>query len=288
MNDPHVVALFYNIKHKKSVDYSKAEPLEREKEDFTIKIENDKACFTMKAHYATEEEARKAVEEYIQVWELDAALQEGPNAFTLEFSCPKIEDRNPLPVRRAPGDIEATYAYSPQPRMEGKLCVTHLYSSYPPPPSGMKITPDVRSMYDRLMGHLSDKEPLASMAYFCLTVLEASTGDRCKKAKDAEHKRSKGEMYGVELASVVCPRVVPSRRATAAEMYRIELAVLKKTGHLSSVKGARKASGQETLKDPEDRFLKEAIKALIHRAAEVAYGPVSRLPEIKLTDLLKC
>ena len=160
--------------------------------------------------------------------------------------------------------------------------------SYPSPPSGLKITPDVKSMYDRLMRYLSGKEPLASMAYFCLTVLEISTRDRCKKAKDAGPKSSKGEIYRVELASVVCPQVVPTWRATAAEMYGIERAVLNKIGHLSSKKGARKADGQEALTDPEARFLKEAIKALIHRAAEVAYGPVSRLPEIKLTDLLKC
>ena len=74
MNDPHVVALFYNVKHKKSVDYSEAKPLKRDEEKFTITIANDKACFTMKAHCATEEKAREAVEEYIQVWELDAAL----------------------------------------------------------------------------------------------------------------------------------------------------------------------------------------------------------------------
>ena len=281
MNDPHVVALFYKVKHSALIDYREEEPLEHEEKDFTITIANDKACFTMKAHYATEEEAREAVEEYIQPWEIHAGLRRGPDRFKLVYQRPQIEYQNAEIGHHMvhAGRVSWTFTV---PAAAGIVT-----ASYPPPPSGMKITPDVRSMYDRLMGHLSDKEPLASMAYFCLTVLEASTGDRCKKAKDAEHKRSKGEMYGVELASVVCPRVVPSRRATAAEMYRIELAVLKKIGHLSSVKGARKASGQETLKDPEDRFLKEAIKALIHRAAEVAYGPVSRLPEIKLTDLPK-
>ena len=85
MNDPHVVALFYNVKHSAAVDYSEAKPLEHKEEKFKITIANDKACFTMKAHYATEEKALAAVEEYIQAWELDAALQAGPNAFTLEF-----------------------------------------------------------------------------------------------------------------------------------------------------------------------------------------------------------
>ena len=158
MNDPHVVALLYNVKHKKSVDYSKAEPLEREEEDFTIKVENDKACFTMKAPPATEEEAREAVKDYIEAWEIHAALQRGLNAFTLEFADSKIEDR--------PGDTVAPNAHSPHPMSEAELCVTHPYSSYPSPPSGMKIDADVRSMFDRWAGHHLEKEPLASMAYF--------------------------------------------------------------------------------------------------------------------------
>ena len=103
MNDPHVVALFYNVKHSSSVDSSEMEPLKHEEEKFTITIENDKACFTMKADYATEEEAREAVKEYIQVWEIHAALQRGPNAFTLEFSHSEIEDRKPTPA--APGEL---------------------------------------------------------------------------------------------------------------------------------------------------------------------------------------
>ena len=268
MNDPHGVALFYNIKHKKSVDYSKAEPLEREEEDFTIKIENDKACFTMKARYATEEEARKAVEEYIEVWELAAALDEGPNAFALEFTPPDMEDRNPLPVRPAPGDIRATYAYAPQPRMEGKLCVTHPYSSYPSPPSGMKITPDVKSMYDRLMGYLSGKERLPSMAYFCLDVLRGSTRYYSSNKKTGPDDK-------------------------AVEMYRIERAVIKKIVRLSSNKGgpaARKAAGiNYPLTPKETCFLEEAVKAMILRAAEVAQDPKNESrAEIKLSNLPQC
>ena len=286
MNDPHVVALFYNIEHPASVVYREEEPRDYKEENFSVRIENKKVCFTMKAHYATEEEARKAVEEYIQIWEIHAGLRRGPRVFKLVYWKPKIEYRNVESGHHvgAPNPVFWQFTTS-QP-------TGTLTTSYPPPPqSGMKITPDVKSMYDRLMGHIlgkePGKEPLASMAYFCLTVLEISARDRCKKAKDAGPKSSKGEMYGVELASVVCPQVVPTWRATAAEMYGIERAVLKKIGYLSSEKGARKAGGQEALKDPEDRFLKEAIKALIYRAAEVAYGPVSRLPEIKLTDLPK-
>ena len=255
MNDPHVVALFHNVKHSASVDHSEAKPLEHEGKDFTITIENDKARFTMKAHYATEEEARKAVEEYIEVWEFDAALQEGPNAFTLEFDDLHIEDRQPQ------AGMGGIYVSIPAPSATLRPRAMPIKNPYPSPPSGLKITPDVQSMFDRLMGSRLCKEPLPSMAYFCLNVLEAST--RARKG----------------------------RRGAAVKQYGIDRAVLDKIGDLSSEKGgtqARKAAGiGRPLKDPEDRFLKEAIKALIYRAAEVAYGPVSRLPEIKLTDLPK-
>ena len=95
MNDPHVVALFYNIKHDASVVYSKAKSLNREEKEFRIRIENENVTFTMKKHYATETEAREVVEEYICVWELDAALRMGPNAFKLQFERVQIEDQRP-------------------------------------------------------------------------------------------------------------------------------------------------------------------------------------------------
>ena len=285
MNDPHVVALSYNVKPSASVDYREAKPRDYEEGNFSVRIEDQKVCFTMKTHYATEEEALEAVREYIELWEFATGLERGPDKFKLVYQEPNIVDRRPSAKSDDFADVSGAFR-SPAGALSAGISSLSQYP--PPPPSGLKITPDVRSMYDRLMGHRSGKEPLASMAYFCLTVLEISTRDRCKKAKDAGPKSSKGEKYGVELASVVCPQVVPTWRAKAAEMYGIERAVLNKIGHLSSKKGARKADGQEALTDPEARFLKEAIKALIHRAAEVAYGPVSRLPEIKLTDFLKC
>ena len=263
MNDPHVVALFYNVKHSASVDYSEAKPLKHEEEEFTITIENDKACFTMKADYATGQEAREAVKDYIEAWEIRAALQKSrPNAFTLEFSHPEIEDRKPTPAALGKLAIGIT-ATSGVSTLSIGLVVKSRYSSYPSPPSGMKITPDVRSMFARWDGYCSRKEPLASMAYFCLTILEKSTG---------------------------APR--RSRRQAAAGQYRIDQAVLGQIGNLSSEKGdtqARKADGiGRPLTSSETHFLKEAIKALILRASEVAHDPNESRAEIKLSDLPQC
>ncbi len=38
MNDPHVVALFYNVDHGQSVDYQKAEPRDYEEDNFSIRV----------------------------------------------------------------------------------------------------------------------------------------------------------------------------------------------------------------------------------------------------------
>ena len=99
MNDPHVVALFYRIGHGDSVDYSKTPPLFCEERAFRLEVKDKRVRFEFKEHYATEDEARNAVEDYIGVWEFSACLENGLDSFRLNFERVQIEDRNPpLPV----------------------------------------------------------------------------------------------------------------------------------------------------------------------------------------------
>ena len=97
MNDPHVVALIYGIKHDDSVDYEEAEPFVREEPTFRLEVKDKKARFELKDHYAEESVARESIEEYIHVWEFDACLNNGPGSFKLRFDESEIEDRNPTP-----------------------------------------------------------------------------------------------------------------------------------------------------------------------------------------------
>ena len=249
MNDPHVVALFYSIGHGRSVDYREAKPLDHEEEEFSIHIVDGTVRFTMKAHYATEEAAQEAVREYIERWEFDVALREGPDTFKLKLDRAQIEDRRPSPGM-ASGSVSATV-----PAPEVRVRATSLIQ-YPPSPPELTITPDVQSMHDRLMDYRLGKEPLPSMAYFCLTVLEESTG------------------------------AANNKRSLAAKKYGIEKAVLDEIGKLSTKKGgpqARKAPGTaHDLTSSETCFLEKAIKVLIRRAAEVGYDPHKSRGEIKL------
>ena len=45
--------------------------------------------------------------------------------------------------------------------------------NYPPAPAGFEVSPDVETMWYRYDGYRRRREPLASMAYMCLTVLIA-------------------------------------------------------------------------------------------------------------------
>ena len=57
----------------------------------------------------------------------------------------------------------------------GSVSLTVVKPSYPSPPSGQTLNaddPDVATMYDRLSGYYAKREPLPSMAYFCLTMLK--------------------------------------------------------------------------------------------------------------------
>ena len=47
MNDPHVVALNYVIRHNDSIDYSQAEPLCRDEPGFRLTVENKKVRFAV-------------------------------------------------------------------------------------------------------------------------------------------------------------------------------------------------------------------------------------------------
>ena len=250
MNDPHVVALIYQIEHGRSVDYSKAKLLDHGAAEFRIKVKDSSVHFEFKDHYATKEAAREVLEDYIREWEFVAGLRRGPNCFKLKFDRAEIMDRKPTPT---PGVVNISGTIrSGVPTFSARATI--MLRSYPPPPSGIKITPDVQTMWDRYMGYRQGREPLASMAYFCLDTLE-----------DPEGKRA------------------------AADKYQISSNVLKKIRRLSSTRGgqqARKASGMvRDLTNQEHRFLEEAIKALIYRVAETAHNPNSDLRKISLSDI---
>ena len=254
MNDPHVVALVYRIEHSESIGYAKAAPFCRDEQGFRLSIVDGKARFEIHDHFPSIEAADEALTEYRRAWEFDAQLRRGPDTFhlVLERENSVIIDRNPTPGHVRLKGIGVTVVLG-----SAKLLVEP--SVYPEPPSDIALTPDVETIYDRYMGYRRGREPLASMASFCLTVLEAATGER------------KG------------------RRAAASKIYSIDSRVLSKIGELSANRGgaeARKVDGVATdFSSQERHFLERAVKVVIRRMAEREHSSGKSLSIISLADL---
>ena len=248
MNDPHVVALIYRVKHDASVNYEKAAPLEHDGDAFTVRVKDGEARFEMKDQFETAEAAREAVEPFIRRWEFAASLERGPGEFELLFKNAEIEDRNPTPgvVHVSAGAIAVS-------GMSASVVVGR--GHYPDPPEGIAVNADVEAMLARYSRYRQGKDTLPGMAYFCLTVLEESAGNR----------------------------------AAIASKFNVAGSVLSSLGRLTGEKGgteARKGQGRTHEFTPVERkWLDEAVKRLIRRAAEVAHDPAQSRQQITMADL---
>ena len=261
MNDPHVKAILYFIEHDDSVDYRDVAPLVYEDELFRIKAKKVEVVFEPKNHYATEEEAKSAVEGLVRRWEFEAALRVGSAGFKLLYAGVDIIDRNPPPPPPGVVPIAATFHFRTS---KAQVRVTKVVTEYPCPPSGQVLEPDdpdASFMLSRLDLYRQGREPLGSVANLCLTVLEDSFSKKRGRLK------------------------------RAADHYQIEIKVLKRVGDLSSQKGgsvARKAEGRsDAFTLEETRFLEAAATAFTRRAAEKAADPGGILPIITMADLPK-
>ena len=262
MNDPHVKAIHYFIEHDDPVDYRDADPLVYDDELFRIRADKGEVALEPKVPYATEEEARSAVEGLVRRWEFEATLRAGSSAFRLLYAGVDVIDRSPPP----PGVVLVDPVTFRIGVLKAQARVTKVLAGYPAPPSGPAIEPDdpdASFMLSRLDLYRQGREPLASVANLCLTVLEDSA---------AQATAGKG-----------------GKRTMAANRYRIAMTVLDRVGKLSAKKGgpvARKAEGRSAAFTKEEtRFLEAAVTALIRRAAEKAAEPGGNPPVITMADL---
>ena len=167
MNDPHVAALLYTIENGPSVDYLKAEQLEKKEPGFCVKITNQRVRFEFKEPYATVDAARNAIEDYVRAWEFSACLESGPDSFKLKFHCPEFEDRKPTPGVLVLNARPVRFEF-----MVAKATVVVSRACYPPPPSGLKFTPYVQLMYEIYMLYRQGRARILDMAYVCYTMAQ--------------------------------------------------------------------------------------------------------------------
>ncbi len=211
---PHLKALHFVMEHSRSIEYWGARPLSLQEPAFDVSVEDGKARFTMRDQHASKEEALAAVNEYIAGWEFEAVLEHGTAQFRLKCGSAGIEDRDPSTGKVSPRPKPTRYHIS----VGDDVQVSLGKARYPfPPTTAFALTPDARSMHGRYLGYREGREPLASMAFFCLTVLELPwRPDRGARKRVPNH-------------------------------YAVDETVLRELGRLTSTRGgvgARKAQGR--------------------------------------------
>lgn len=248
MNDPHVVTLVHRVKHDASVKYDKAKPLEHDTPAFTVRVCDGRARFEMKAHFATAEAAREAVEPFIRAWEVIAALDRGPGEFELAFENVEIVDRKPI--------AGALHVESGTILLLGSsVSFVVGRGRYPDPPRGITVNADVEDMLRRYARFRDARDELADMAYFCLTVLEDNAGGR-------------------------------AAAATKFKVAQKVLSTLGRLTDQKGGTGARKGKGRrQDFTAAESKWLDEAVKKLIRRSAEVAHDPAQNPAQITIGNL---
>jgi hypothetical protein len=244
MNDPHVEWLVYRLETAATLVFQNPEPREDDTSSFHLRLEDGRLTVTMKDHYASVEEARRAVWPFLDAWELDWALSHhGRREMKFTYESHKLVDRDPPPLGASqtiqPFAVECVATV-------GVPTVVVGQRSYPPPPSAFRVSPDVETLWDRYERSMLGREPLQGMGYFCLSSIEATYGGASNK-----------------------------RQATATALG-VHVDVLGKIGELTSTRGdaqtARKGSTSGPLTDAQTEWLKAAIREIIRRAGMLAAG----------------
>jgi hypothetical protein len=252
--DFHVVSLSYKLRPSDQVTYVSPAPVEFETEEVRFRLAKGKLTCEMKSHISRAEEARAVVEPVLRAWEVDADLRWNRGELRFEFDAADIVDRTPLPPGVVRGHAHVLLGVAAISAV-GTVSVHVTRAHYPEPPGAFRLNPDAESILLRYQGYLAGREPLLSMAYFCLTVIEANAGSR----------------------------------ASAARTYGIDKALLGKMGELTSRRGdrlsARKATAGrvQPLIGPESAWLEAAVKTLIWRLGDTRKA--TALPLITMSDL---
>jgi hypothetical protein len=201
VKDPHVDWLKYRlIVEPPLVLPAHPPPLDVKDESFSGVLQDRTFTAEMTAHFPTSNEARSAVERFLTQWEIKAALALDIR-IGFEFLAAHLHDCVPGPTGRNQQCSTKHFTVTVVPEDVQR-------ATYPPPPAAaqFRVTPDVESMWGRYRGYEKGREPLAAMAYFCLTVVESYGGSK-------------------------------SKRENAAKKLRIDKPILEKLGKLTSSRG---------------------------------------------------
>ena len=209
----------------------------------------------MLSHYPTANEAKAVVEPYLRSWEILIGLKNDPDDLRLVYEHADVIERYPP---KTDGNTFSLHAHSSSHVTTSENVTIHVSrGEYPSLPNSFSTSPDAETMYLRYKSYRQNRETLTSMAYMCLTVLQASAGGRKE----------------------------------AARQYSIDHEVLDALGRLSSIKGSPEEVRKfpkngmfEPLSPTEREWIIQVIKAIILRVGEYAYDRKTKLKQIAIED----
>ena len=184
-------------------EYAHPQPVEVTTEDATFRLAEGLLTVRLHSPAPTIRGARDLVEPFLRAWEFEDDIRGMPRCFRFAF-------QRAWPGSSAPDEaLNPPEAFQYERTETGPLVIA--LRVYPEPPS-ILLSPEMEAIWRRYKrSRLDIGEPVASCAYFALTVLERSAGGRME----------------------------------AARRYAIEPSVLRKLGELTTVRGdlttARKA-----------------------------------------------
>jgi len=243
LKEQRVESLVYQVKSAEDIIYADPPLLDIDTEKWMGHLENGILTCRMKVHYSSVADARKEVESYLRAWEIGAAITHGRGSIRFVYQDASIIDLAP----KGEGDVVVyltAAAAAGVGTATAKVVITR--RNYPPPPKVFRISPDVETLWSRYEGYLDGKEPLLTMAYWCLTMIEVNYGQQGK-------------------------------RKAAAHTINVDSEVLNTLGRLTSTKGdnttARKAPERgkwQPLSGTERTWIEAVVKRLICRVGEYA------------------
>lgn len=244
MKDPHVESLVYRAESAEDIIYDDPPPVEIDTAKWNGCLENGILTCRMKTHYASISDAREEIESYLRAWEVSANLKQGEGSIKFVYQDANVVDLAPQETGRGVV-VLGKAAVTGTTTVIGRVQISR--KNYPLPPRSFTVSPDVETLLGRYEGYLDGKEPLQSMAYFCLTMVERIYGGQQKKGEN-------------------------TRKATARTM-EVDLEVLDTLGELTSERGdettARKFLGQPApLTGTECAWIASVVRELIYRVGE--------------------
>lgn len=256
MNDPHVQGLRYKAIPASFIDLVEGSSVEVEMPHFRARLADGELNLEMRTHFASEVEARRLADPFVDGWAIVSGLRRGRAEICFEFIRADIIDLSPVPsdgiygwgAIRLPA-IQCHATGSALPTKKG----------YPKPSVNFSAVPEVKILWLRYQAYIEGREPLLSVAYFCLTFLKTLAG--------GGHRR-------------------------ASKKYMISKKVFERIGSLTGKRGdyltARKVVSEyppKPLTQEDLRWLDAAIRIMIWRLGE----PPTDTDEVVTVDgILNC